>query len=939
MQLLRACYWLLIRFLTRFRYRVRVEGLEKLRDLRGPTIVMPNHPGLIDPPLVLANVRIPGGMRPIVTTSMYRKPLLYPLMRLVNAVEVPDLGEQSRDAREQTLTMIDTVAAGLNRGESFLIYPAGRTERRGMEEIGATRAVADLLERCPQANIVLVRTRGVWGSTFTMAYTGDHPDLGRCTLRALGWALAALFVFLPRRKVTMTIEQIDRRSLPGITREKLNPFLEEWYNRGAPEKPAFVPFSFLFGPREHEFPAPPKGGEVDLDKIRPATIRAVNEMVEERLKRPLSSEENSAAMQLERLGLDSLERMDLAFHIEDRFGFRSDRVAETLGELWALAEGQLSTGENKTQPAPPAWNVPPKNTEAPAVLGETLAEAFVRRVLKQPDDVVAADQLSGVLSYRKLYVAARLMAKRFRSIRHTPSADVGSAPRSPSAPEGGTAAKANGTRSVPDTLGDVTLRGSTTLADRTRPPLPATLPSNLIPVGVLLPGSVAADIVFFGLHLAGKLPVLLNWTTGPANLAHAVKTLGIARVITSKKLIDRLGIRIEGAEYLFLEDIRSGIGKLEAAATLLSTYVLRGRLLHALPQPDADSPAVVLFTSGSESTPKAVPLSHCNLITNLRASLKVLQAQSGDVLLGFLPPFHSFGLLGNILAPVLSGIRVAHYPDPTDAAGLVRTAATYKTTIMVTTPTFLSYMLGAARAEDLASLRVIVTGAEKCPDTLFERAKQMIPHAAILEGYGITECSPVVAGNLRDKIKLGTVGPPVDGVELCIVDPDSRQKLPAGSTGMALVRGPSIFSGYLNYDGPDPFAMVDGKRWYVTGDLVRVDEDGYIHFCGRLKRFLKIGGEMVSLPALEEPLSRLYPPTENGPQVAVEGVDLPSRWIVLYTTLDISLQQANAILAEAGLRGVMRLDAVERIAAIPVLGTGKTDYKVLRKMASEKAGS
>ena len=143
---------MLIRFLTRFRYRVRVEGLEKLRDLRGPTLVMPNHPGLIDPPLVLSNVRIPGGLRPIVTTSMYRKPLLYPLMRLVDAVEVPELDEQSRDAREQTLTMLDAIAAGLNRGENFLIYPAGRTERRGIEEIGATRAVADLLERCPQAN-------------------------------------------------------------------------------------------------------------------------------------------------------------------------------------------------------------------------------------------------------------------------------------------------------------------------------------------------------------------------------------------------------------------------------------------------------------------------------------------------------------------------------------------------------------------------------------------------------------------------------------------------------------------------------------------------------------------------------------------------------------------------------------------------------------------
>ena len=442
-------------------------------------------------------------------------------------------------------------------------------------------------------------------------------------------------------------------------------------------------------------------------------------------------------------------------------------------------------------------------------------------------------------------------------------------------------------------------------------------------------------MVFFGLHLAGKLPVLLNWTTGPANLAHAVKTLGIRHVITSKKLIDRLGIQIEGAEYIFLEDVRGSIGKLEAAVTLLSTYIFPRRNLHSLPRPDLDAPAVVLFTSGSESTPKAVPLSHRNLVANLRASLKVLQASRADALLGFLPPFHSFGLLGNVLAPVLAGIRVAHYPDPTDAAGLVRTVAAYRTTIVVTTPTFLSYMFGAAGPADLASLRVIVVGAEKCPDTLFEKAQQMVPHAFILEGYGITECSPVVAGNVPGRIKLGTVGPPVENVEVLVVDPDSHQRLPDGATGMLLVRGPSIFGGYLNYSGPDPFTEVDGQRWYVTGDLVRLDEEGYIHFCGRLKRFLKIGGEMVSLPALEEPLARLYPPTDAGPQVAVEGVDAPARWIVLFTTGDLSLSQANAILAQTGLRGVMRLDAVRRVAAIPVLGTGKTDYKVLRELVVE----
>src|SRR5208283_4286030 len=158
-----------------------------------------------------------------------------------------------------------------------------------------------------------------------------------------------------------------------------------------------------------------------------------------------------------------------------------------------------------------------------------------------------------------------------------------------------------------------------------------------------------------------------------------------------------------------------------------------------------------------------------------------------------------------------------------------------------------------------------------------------------------------------------------------------------GEAGMLLVRGPSVFHGYLNYDGPSPMVECEGKSWYRTGDLVAADAEGNLYFRGRLKRFLKAGGEMISLPALEEPLARLHPPTENGPQVAVEGIETPERrWIVLFTTRDLALRQANAVLSEAGFRGVMRLDDVVRLDAIPVLGTGKTDYKLLRARVAER---
>jgi long-chain-fatty-acid--[acyl-carrier-protein] ligase len=772
--------------------------------------------------------------------------------------------------------MIDTIVAGLERGDSFLIYPSGRVQRGEREELGAARAAAEILARCPQANVLLVRTRGLWGSRFTFAFSGRRPHLARRVLQGAGWMLANLLFFAPRRQVTMTVEVADRRTLPEADREALNRHLEEWYNRGGPEPPVFVPPHFLVGPRRHLFPELRCAGEVDASKIKPATIEAVNEIVAEHLKRPLGEGEQEAVTTLEQLGLDSLDRMDIALVIEDRFGFRSDQVAETLGQLWELAAGLQTGGNGAPAAAPEAWRRAGHRSGDNDVLAETLAEAFVRQALAHPHELAVADRISGALTYRRLLVGTRLLSKRLKSIP-----------------------------------GDA--------------------------VGVMLPASVAADVAFFALHLAGKLPVMLNWTTGPANLAHAVTALNIRRVVTSRKLIDRLGIHIAGVEYAFLEDLRGATGKREALLTLLATGLWPGRLLKHLPQPQLDDPAVVLFTSGSESTPKAVPLSHRNLVSNIRASLKVLGPGRNHTMLGFLPPFHSFGLTGTLLAPILSGFRVVHHPDPTDAGGLVRTMAGYQASLLVTTPTFLSYMLSVASADDFGSVRTIVTGAEKCPETVFARTRQLAPQATILEGYGITECSPVVAGNRPGRIKPGTVGQPLDGVEVCVVDPESKALLEGGVTGLLLVRGPSIFRGYLNYQGSDPFVEVAGKRWYVTGDLVQLDGEGFLHFRGRLKRFLKVGGEMVSLPALEEPFQELYPATEAGPQVAVEGIETPvGRWIVLFSVTEIALREANAVLAAAGFRGVMRLDEVVHLGSLPVLGTGKTDYKVLRTLVAER---
>ena len=862
--------------LLRLRYRVTVEGAEALGALDGPTLILPNHPAYVDPPLVLSHLRLRRSLRPLVFSGTYRLLPLRPLMAMVDAFEVPDLSAQSRDAQAKTLGMIEAVVDSIRQGNNFLIYPSGRLQRGNAEVVGSARAVHEILARCPELNVVLVRTRGLWGSSFSCAATGAPPNLVSTALRNLGWVLAALLVFLPRRKVTIHAEVLPRGTLPKATREQTNGFLEGWYNADGAQQPRFVRYSHCFGPAEGDYDAAASLPAIDPSAIDPKTIRLVNDVVQGQLGRELEASELTFDTTLEALGMDSLDRMDATLKIEQRFGFHNPSVVNTLGELWALADGKLaSDGKQEPIPVPAMWFTPPRSSAPPAVLAGTVAEAFVRRALVAPTEAAVVDRMSGMLPSRRLLVAAILMSRRF-----------------------------------------------------------AAWPEKH--VGVMLPASVAADIVFFALHMAGKTPVMMNWTTGPANLVHGVKVTDTKRIVTAKKLVDRLGIEAPGADYEFLETIRGSMGRWEQLATLLSTILNPGGILRSLPKQSPDEPAVFLFTSGSESAPKTVPLTHRNLITNIADALEIMSATAGDSLLGFLPPFHSFGLTGNILLPHLTGIRSIRHADPTDARGLVQAIRAYKPTLLFTTPTFLSYILAVSREGDLDSLQRIMAGAEKCPDAVFDQTARIAPNAVILEGYGITECSPVVAANRLGDRRRGCIGRPVRNVAIRIVDVDTGEPVAAGETGMLLASGPSIFSGYLNHDGPSPFVELEGKQWYRTGDLVVADADNWLTFKGRLKRFLKAGGEMISLPALEEPFSKRYPADETGPKVAVEGIETPGgRQIALFTTFPLTLREASQILFEDGLRGVMRLDEVRQLATIPVLGTGKTDYKDLRRMVTE----
>ena len=868
---IRRGLWLLARLVVPLRYRIRVHGWERVRGLKGPVLLLPNHPGYIDPVLILTYFYGVFRPRPVLYEENFRSPVLRPLVKLLRAVPIPELDRPSHEALERTEQAVIEVIEGLRRGENFVLWPAGRVQRDGVERLGAAGALTDILRAVPDADVVLVRTRGVWGSSFTYARTGHTPRLGRCFRNGLLWLAANLLFFMPRRRVDITIEPLERDKLPELERDPVNRWFEAWYNADGPERPTYVPYHFLFSPRSYEFPpvSAPAEGEIVSDQVRPETREAVAEILADKLGRPLTADELHPGTPLDDLGLDSLQRMELALAVEQRFGFSVDPAPVTVGQLMALAQGLVEKPPPK--PPPAEWFRAPSDEEPLRIQGETIPEAFVAHALADRRGVAAADDLSGVVSYERLLVGALVMARRFE---HLPTANV----------------------------------------------------------GLMLPASVACDTMLLGLLLAGKRPALLNWTTGPANLHHAARLTGLTHVITSWRLRDRLGLAIEGVQFLDVEDLRRQIGWLERIRTFLAVRLLPGNVRRRVPQTLPDASAVILFTSGSEKAPKAVPLTHRNILANQRGALSAIGLTSRDAVLSFLPMFHSFGFTLTGLLPLLAGVRVVHHPDPTDAAALARKVAAYRPTLVAGTPAFIEHILERARPGELASLRLIFVGAERCPSALFERARRVVPRAQLVEGYGVTECSPLIAANRPEANRPGSVGQPLPGVEVFVVTPEMGDVLPPGKMGMLLVSGPSVFPGYLG-DEASPFVERQGKRWYVTGDLVEIDPDGFIHVRGRLKRFLKAGGEMISLPALEEPFALRYPPDQNGPRVAVEGVETENgRNIVLFTTEPITLKEANVRLIEAGFRGVMRFDEVRRLDEIPVLGMGKIDYRRLRAM-------
>jgi acyl-[acyl-carrier-protein]-phospholipid O-acyltransferase / long-chain-fatty-acid--[acyl-carrier-protein] ligase len=448
-------------------------------------------------------------------------------------------------------------------------------------------------------------------------------------------------------------------------------------------------------------------------------------------------------------------------------------------------------------------------------------------------------------------------------------------------------------------------------------------------VGVMLPNGIGVVGTFLGLLAYGRVPTMLNFAGGLANLQSACITADIEHIITSRRFVQILELEpvmetlAKEAEIIYLEDLRKTIGPAAKLRGLFESFFARllYSKLHVMP----DDPAVVLFTSGSESTPKGVVLSHRNIVANRYQAATRIDLNASDVLFNALPVFHSFGLSVGLFLPLLTGVRTFLYPSPLHYRIIPELIYETNATILISTDTFLGGYARVAHPYDFYSLRYAVAGGEKLKDDTRRMWFDKFG-IRILEGYGVTETAPVLAINTAMHNKTGTVGRLVPGMEYRL------RKIEGIETGGSLiVRGPNVMLGYLKSERPGILqAPVEG--WYDTGDIVEVDEEGFVKIIGRAKRFAKIGSEMISLAAVEE-LAQAAAPEQIVAVIAVPD-SRKGEQLILYTDSDgVTREKIIDIVQQRHLPEIMIPRQIIKLDNIPLLGTGKVDYVKLNEMA------
>lgn len=883
-------YW--VRALLKLRYKVEVEGLDALKDLKqekGGILFLPNHPAEIDPVILMSLLGPSFYPRSVVVEHFYHLKGFKSILDFARVVPIPSMAEKANQWRGKEIDKtFKRIEKDIQNGENYLIYPSGRLKKSGFELLGGASFVYNLLQNNPNIPVVLIRTTGLWGSSFSAAQTGETPSFQRVLKKCAQVLLKNLLFFVPKRTVLIQFEEVS--NLPLDTRLNFNKTLEDWYNQHpfpGEEPVSLVPY-FFWNKDTQDIPVKIKEQKESFEiKVPPEMEKEVIGFLSKVSSIDASMIDQNSHLSMD-LGLDSLDIAGLYLFLDKTYGLTDikpgslERVKDIFKEILEEKEEPLFEEKERKESSSlflKKWEKK-RNKEVLFPGGKVIAEVFLNSCARMGSAIACADRSSGVFSYKALKRAALVFSQKIKRME--------------------------GER-----------------------------------IGILLPSSVGAYLSILSVFLSGKIPVMLNWTAGKLSLAHSLRVAPLSSVLTSKKFLDKIQLEdLSPLEdlFVFLEDLKKELFLKEKIKGLFLSFLSTRQLIKKLRlSVNPTETAVILFTSGTESLPKAVPLTHRNILSNQRASFECVDLNKSDAFYGVLPPFHSFGFSLTGILPLLFGMKVFYGPDPTDSRQMALDIQETKATIFCSAPSFMRSLLAESKPAQLETLKLVVLGAERLPEDLKKQIDEVLPDSILIEGYGITECSPVVTLQRIDEEKKG-VGRPIAQTSLKIFDPVSLKPLEIGEDGEVCISGPSVFGDYLNQKC-ESFFYEDETRWYRSGDIGHLDEKGNLYLTDRLKRMMKIGGEMVSLGGVEAELLRLSKENswcqspQEGPPLAVIARDGGNQKaeIVLFTTFAVSKELVNQALRETGFGRIVKISEIIQVPEIPLTGTGKTHHRLLEE--------
>jgi len=901
-----------IYLLLRLRYKFIVTGKEYVRDkklLEKGALILPNHPTFGLDPFIVKKFAGKLDMIPLVAEDFYNFGLLKPFMWCTRAKPVMSFDNAVTDFKfRETEKLYNEVVEDLKKGEKILLFPGGGLKREAKERIGGRSLAYRLMQDAPDTEIILVRISGLWGSSLSTAQSdGITTKPVTAAGRALIKALLNGFFFAPRRKILVEFEKVSDSFPKHGTKIEFNKSLEEFYNQYPTEKnlysgnysaeervteePITLTKEYFWSKKTPVAKVLKKEKCIYEDLYIPGQVRRDILFELSELSGKSVKDINDGDDLVYDLGLDSMDIATVYTYIDSHFDLDQDIQPGDLKTVKDLFLAAMHFNKKKKkqerESSTNGWPTERHGRKAPRFAkGETIIEVFLNSCDRMGTAPSCVDEASGVMDYYTMKRAALILSEKIKKLD-----------------------------------GDY--------------------------IGVLLPAITGTSIIQMAIYLAGKTPVPLNWTVGTYFMSHAIKLVDLRSIISSNKFLNRLDkvdlgeamekiIAIEDLkkEITLFDKIKGVIAAKRSAKAIMKQYC---------PNASTDDIAVMLFTSGSTALPKAVPLTHRNILSNQRAALNNINLTSEDVMLKCLPPFHVFGW-SLALLPIFMGVRVCFSPDPLDGGMLSKQILKWKCTILMMAPTFLAHLFKVASIGQLKTLRLVISGAEKAQTSLLDYIAKL-GHVKFVEGYGLTETSPILCcGSVFEDSMIG-VGKTVSSAEVIIMDVDSLEKMTtAHKVGEILARGDSVFSGYYKHDNRDVFITIEGKKYYRTGDLGYFDENGNLFLEGRLKLSFKRGGEMISSSAIEMNLGKCAREkhwVEEGEATSQQFAVLPkekegsSTRIVLFTTLNVTLDQVNSALKEEGFARLYKINEIIKLNDMPLLKSGKVSYRELFEKLSD----